>query len=76
GLNLDWHRFVTDQTIDFYEHEIKDIRRLSPDVPITTNFMADTRDLIPFYSLDYGKFAQHVDVISWDCYPAWHNDWG
>ena len=76
GLNLDWKRFVTDQTIDFYEHEIKDIRRLSPDVPITTNFMADTNDLIPFQSLDYGKFAQHVDVISWDCYPAWHNDWG
>jgi beta-galactosidase len=76
GLNLDWRRFVTDQTIDFYEHEIKDIRRLSPDVPITTNFMADTCDLIPFQSLDYGKFAKHVDIVSWDCYPAWHNDWG
>ncbi|MGL4694421.1 beta-galactosidase [Enterococcus larvae] len=76
GLNLDWKRFVTDQTIDFYQHEIKDIRRLTPDIPITTNFMADTNDLIPFQSLDYGKFAQHVDVISWDCYPAWHNDWG
>ncbi|OTN75912.1 hypothetical protein A5886_000988 [Enterococcus sp. 8G7_MSG3316] len=75
GLNLDWRRFVTDQTIDFYEHEIKDIRSLSPNVPITTNFMADTYDLIPFQSLDYGKFAQHVDIISWDCYPAWHNDW-
>jgi len=75
GLNLDWRRFVTDQTIDFYEHEIKDIRSLSPNVPITTNFMADTYDLIPFQSLDYGKFAKHVDIISWDCYPAWHNDW-
>ena len=76
GLNLDWRRFVTDQTINFYEHEIKDIRRLSPDVPVTTNFMADTSDLIPFQSLDYGKFAKYVDIISWDCYPAWHNDWG
>lgn len=75
GLNLDWRRFVTDQTIDFYEHEIKDIRSLSPNVPITTNFMADTYDLIPFQSLDYGEFAKHVDIISWDCYPAWHNDW-
>lgn len=76
GLNLDWKRFVTDQTIDFYEHEIKDIRKLTPDVPVTTNFMADTHDLLPFYSLDYGKFVKHIDVISWDCYPAWHNDWG
>lgn len=75
GLNLDWKRFVTDQTIDFYRHEIKDIRQLTPDVPITTNFMADTMDLVPFYSLDYEKFAKEVDVLSWDCYPAWHNDW-
>src|SRR5699024_5267884 len=75
GMNLDWRRFVTDQTIDFYEHEIKDIRKLTPNIPITTNFMADTMDLIPFQGLDYYKFAKHVDVVSWDCYPAWHNDW-
>lgn len=75
GMNLDWLRFVTDQTIDFYEHEIKDIRKITPHIPITTNFMADTMDLIPFQGLDYYKFAKHVDIVSWDCYPAWHNDW-
>ncbi|WP_407271335.1 beta-galactosidase [Radiobacillus sp. PE A8.2] len=75
GLNLDWRRFVTDQTIDFYENEAVPLRELTPDIPITTNFMADTFDLIPFQSLDYSKFAKHVDVISWDAYPAWHNDW-
>lgn len=75
GLNLDWHRFVTDQTIDFYENEIVPIRKITPEIPITTNFMADTMDLIPFQSLDYSKFAKHVDVVSWDAYPAWHNDW-
>ncbi|WP_112182105.1 MULTISPECIES: beta-galactosidase [Paraliobacillus] len=75
GLNLDWRRFVTDQTIDFYENEIVPMRELTPDIPITTNFMADTFDLIPFQSLDYSKFAKHLDVISWDAYPAWHNDW-
>ncbi|WP_283246052.1 beta-galactosidase [Bacillus suaedae] len=75
GLNLDWRRFVTDQTIDFYENEIVPLRKMTPAVPITTNFMADTFDLIPFQSLDYSKFAKHVDVISWDAYPAWHNDW-
>lgn len=76
GLNLDWKRFVTDQTIDFYKNEIVDIRKETPMIPITTNFMADTQDLIPFQSLDYSKFANYVDVLSWDCYPAWHNDWG
>lgn len=76
GLNLDWRRFVTDQTIDFYQHEVASINKYSKDTPITTNFMADTDNLIPFQSLDYGKFADAVDVLSWDCYPAWHNDWG
>ena len=74
GLNLDWKRFVTDQTIDFYENEIKFIRKITPDIPITTNFMADTSSLIPFQSLDYERFAKHVDIVSWDCYPPWHND--
>ncbi len=75
GLNLDWRRFVTDQTIDFYKNEIVPIREITPEIPITTNFMADTFDLIPFQSLDYSKFSKHLDVISWDAYPAWHNDW-
>ncbi|MDR4318127.1 beta-galactosidase [Niallia circulans] len=75
GLNLDWKRFVTDQTIDFYKHEIVPLREISPSIPITTNFMADTHDLIPFQSLNYSEFAKHVDIVSWDCYPAWHNDW-
>lgn len=75
GLNLDWRRFVTDQTISFYHNEIVPLREITPNIPITTNFMADTYDLIPFQGLDYSKFAKHVDVISWDAYPAWHNDW-
>ncbi|MBT2678738.1 beta-galactosidase [Bacillus sp. ISL-35] len=75
GLNLDWKRFVTDQTISFFENEIVPIKELTPDIPVTTNFMADTHDLIPFQGLDYSKFAEKLDVISWDAYPAWHNDW-
>ncbi|MCU9615111.1 beta-galactosidase [Caldibacillus lycopersici] len=75
GLKLDWKRFVTEQTISFYENEIVPLRELTPNIPITTNFMADTVDLIPFQGLDYSKFAKHLDVISWDAYPSWHNDW-
>jgi len=75
GQNLDWKRFVTDQTIDFYEHEIKPLREITPNIPVTTNFMADTHELVPFWSLDYSKFSKHVDILTWDCYPAWHNDW-
>lgn len=74
GLILDWQRFVTDQTIDFYKNEIEPLRELTPDISITTNFMADTEDLIPFQALNYSEFAKHVDLISWDAYPAWHSD--
>ncbi|WP_026828200.1 beta-galactosidase [Exiguobacterium artemiae] len=75
GLNLDWKRFVTDQTISFFEQESVPLRELTPDLPVTTNFMADTEDLIPFRALDYSRFAKNVDVVSWDAYPTWHNDW-
>ncbi len=69
GLSLDWMRFVTYQTTDFMINEIKPLKEITPDVPVTTNFMGT------FPGLDYWKMAEHVDVISWDSYPAWHNDW-
>ncbi|WP_040950101.1 beta-galactosidase [Gorillibacterium massiliense] len=68
GANLDWKRFVTDQTVDFCRHEMTPIRELSPELPVTTNMM----DL--FEGLDYRKFADLLDVISWDAYPTWHEN--
>lgn len=76
GMDLDWKRFVTDQTIDFYLNEIVPIRERTPDIPVTTNFMAEghaTQDFIPLEGIDYGKFSQYVDVVSWDSYPDWNN---
>lgn len=67
GLNLDWKRFVTDQTVDFCRHEIAHVRSFNPDLPVTTNFMGT------YAGLNYWKFADLLDVISWDSYPAWHN---
>lgn len=66
GLNLAWKRFVTDQTINFYLHEIEPLRAKTPAIPITTNFMGT------YPGLDYWKFAEVVDVVSWDSYPEWH----
>lgn len=66
GHNLDWRRFVSDQTIDFYNHEIKPLKAVNPELPCTTNFMDW------FYGIDYREFAKVVDVISWDAYPTWH----
>ena len=74
GHNLDWKRFVTDQTIDFYKNEIEPIREITPDIPVTANFMGNYPHMGLFTGLDYWKFAKEVDIASWDNYPAWHNN--
>ncbi|MFD1466028.1 beta-galactosidase [Lapidilactobacillus mulanensis] len=78
GMDLDWKRFVTDMTIDFYDAEVEPLHRLTPNIPCTTNFMAEgqaNQQFVPLIGLDYSKFAQHVDVVSWDSYPDWHNQY-
>ncbi|MCO5197420.1 MAG: beta-galactosidase [Anaerolineae bacterium] len=67
GLMLDWQRFTSDQMLDFFLAEIEPLRAHTPDVPLTTNFMR------PDVGLDYWRFAQHIDVVSWDSYPRWHS---
>lgn len=72
GLVLDWKRFVSHQTLDFMKNELKPLREITPDIPVTTNFMGT------YPVLDYWKLAPAVDVISWDNYPGWHGneaDW-
>ncbi|MDF2543613.1 MAG: pbg [Herbinix sp.] len=70
GHNLDWKRFVTDQTIDFYKNEIIPLKERTPEIPCTTNFMGT------YDGLDYWKFAKELDVVSWDNYPQWHHPGG
>jgi len=65
GHNLDWRRFVTAQTVDFCRHEIDSVRRANPSLPATTNMHM-------IEGLDYRKFSEILDVISWDAYPTWH----
>lgn len=67
GLVLDWKRFVTHQTMDFIKNETAPLKKLTPHIPVTTNFMQ-------FYDgLDYSKMKDVVDFVSWDSYPQWHN---
>ena len=68
GQNLDWKRFVTDQMKDYVSHEVKAIRDGGSDLPTLLNFMYD------FKGLNYHKFADVVDIISWDSYPFWHSE--
>lgn len=66
GLNLDWKRFVTDQTIDFVKEEIASIKTYNKDCITTINMM------YYYEGLNYFKFKDVVNVMSWDSYPTWH----
>ena len=68
ALNLDWKRFVTYKTIDFMKHEITTVKKYNSELPATTNFM------LYFDGLDYFKFKDEVDIVSFDCYPEWHSE--
>ncbi|HHX61320.1 MAG TPA: beta-galactosidase, partial [Epulopiscium sp.] len=69
GLNLDWKRFTTWSMTDFMNHEISSLKKHSTDIPVTSNFMR------LYQGLDYHEMAKDVDIISWDIYPAWNNDY-
>nr|WP_168735421.1 beta-galactosidase [Cohnella fermenti] len=64
--NLAWRRFVTDRTVDFCRHEIESVRAANPELPATTNMHM-------IEGIDYRRFAELLDVISWDSYPTWHD---
>ena len=66
GLNLDWKRFVTHQTVDFAKWELKAIRDAGSTLPATTNLMYN------YDGWNYDAIADVVDIISWDTYPLWH----
>ena len=68
GLNLEWKRFTTEQFVDFYLHEIKPLKEITPNVPCTTNFMGT------YPGFDSFRMAQVLDVVSWDNYPQWTGD--
>lgn len=68
GLNLEWHRFTTWNMNDFLKFEIDIVKKITPDIPVTTNFM------MLYNGLDYRKMAESLDVISWDSYPRFHNN--
>lgn len=68
GLNVDWKRFCTDQTVDFCRAEIAAIRAIDKITPTTTNLMGF------FAGVNYFKFAPALDIVSWDSYPRWHGE--
>lgn len=67
GQNLDWKRFITYITCDFVDNEVNTVKKITPNIPVTTNFMGT------FPGINYWELAKHIDVVSWDSYPQFHN---
>jgi beta-galactosidase len=61
---LDFRRFTSDNVLELFTAERDILHRLSPGVPVTTNFMTMSR----FRHLDYFAWAPEQDVVSTDHY--------
>ncbi|WP_020658458.1 beta-galactosidase [Amycolatopsis benzoatilytica] len=61
---LDFHRFSSDASLGAYLNEREILARITPDVPVTTNFVGLVQK-----SLDWHKWVQHEDIVSLDSYP-------
>lgn len=64
GISLDYRRFNSEGMLHCFKAEYEAIKSVIPDAKITTNLMG-------FYKpLDYQMWANEMDFISWDNYPA------
>ncbi|HYH02560.1 MAG TPA: beta-galactosidase, partial [Bacillota bacterium] len=64
GISLDYNRFMSESSLACYLGEYRTIKEITPEIPITTNLMGT------FKPLDYFRWSQHLDVVSWDNYPS------
>ncbi|MBU2665145.1 beta-galactosidase [Actinoplanes bogorensis] len=64
GQQLDFKRFSSDALKDYLVREKEILREITPDVPVTTNFMVmgETK------GMDYADWAAEVDFVSNDHY--------
>lgn len=64
GISLDYRRFMSYSLLECYKLEQAELKKHTPDIPVTTNLMG-------FYpELDYFEWAKHMDIVSWDNYPS------
>ena len=64
---LDWARFNSDSWIACFDEQKAILREITPNIPITTNFMGFHKPV------DYWDFASREDVVSNDNYPDTSN---
>ncbi|WP_440293774.1 beta-galactosidase [Humibacter sp.] len=60
---LDFERFSSDALLELFKVEVDVLHEVTPDLPVTTNFMSMFREL------DYWDFAAAEDLVTDDAYP-------
>lgn len=70
GIALDYNRFMSDSIMGCYLEEYNVIKKITPNIKVTTNLMGT------FKPLDYFRWAEHMDIVSWDNYPSYGADPG
>lgn len=60
---LDFRRFSSDALLECFEAERAILKRYTPDVPVTTNFLGFLKPC------NYWRWASHEDLVSHDSYP-------
>ena len=60
---LDFERFSSNALLELFRIEVDVLREVTPDLPVTTNFMSLFREL------NYWDFAAHEDLVTDDAYP-------
>ncbi|GIG21488.1 beta-galactosidase [Cellulomonas chitinilytica] len=63
GITLDYRRFMSDALLGGFVAEKAAIRAHVPDTPVTTNLMG------LYQPVDYHRWAEHLDLATWDNYP-------
>ncbi|MGW6023064.1 beta-galactosidase [Streptomyces sp. NPDC055099] len=64
---LDYWRFSSDELLACYLAEKRVLTRVTPHIPVTTNFVPVAK------TLDLFAWAPHLDVVSYDSYPDPHD---
>lgn len=64
GISLDYRRFNSDSILECCKLEYDALKKVTPNIPVTTNMMG------AYKALDYQKWAKELDFVSWDNYPS------
>lgn len=66
-MRLSWTRFNTYSAVQMYKHEVEAIKKHIPNAKHTTNLCYGLG-----HNFNYQKFAEEMDIVSWDSYHEWH----